>query len=81
MLFRSYLSKWTEARGYIDLQKDTIKIHIKNKESLRVVESVVYKRFLGFLWKTDKIKERQVSVTSLNPNTEIKDCEYIFIKQ
>lgn len=77
----NYCSKWCEVQGYLDLKKDTVNLRIKNKEELKVVETVQYKRFLGFLWKTSKIKKRQVDVVSLNPNTEIMSCEYISIKK
>ena len=76
-----YKSKWTDVKGCIDLKQDTVKLQINNRESLKVVETVTYKRFLGFLWKTNKVKSRQVDVVSENPNTEIMNCEYISIKQ
>ena len=76
-----YKSKWTDVRGCIDLKKDTVNLQINNREALKVVETVTYKRFLGFLWKTSKVKSRQVDVVSENPNTEIMNCEYISIKQ
>lgn len=76
-----YKSKWTDVSGCIDLKHDSINLQIKNRESLKVVETVTYKRFLGFLWKTSKVKNRQVDVVSENPNTKIMNCEYISIKQ
>ena len=77
----SYKSKWTDISGCISLRHDNIDIQIKNRESLKIVETVSYKRFLGFLWKTSKVKSRQVDIVSENPNTEITNCEYISIKQ
>lgn len=76
-----YKSKWTDVKGCIDLKKDTVNLQINNREALKVVETVTYKRFLGFLWKTNKVKSRQVDVVSENPNTEIMNCEYISIEQ
>lgn len=76
-----YKSKWTDVNGCVDLRRDTVKLQINNRESLKVVETITYKRFLGFLWKTNKVKSRQVDVVSENPNTEIMNCEYISIKQ
>lgn len=76
-----YKSKWTDVKGCIDLRRDTVELQIKNRESLKVVETVTYKRFLGFLWKTSKVKSRQIDVVSENPNTEIMNCECISIKQ
>lgn len=76
-----YKSKWADVKGCVDLRRDTVELQINNRESLKVVETVTYKRFLGFLWKTSKVKSRQVDVISENPNTEITNCEYISIKQ
>ena len=76
-----YKSKWTDVKGCVDLRRDTVELQINNRESLKVVEAVTYKRFLGFLWKTSKVKSRQVDIVSENPNTEIMNCEYISIKR
>ena len=76
-----YKSKWTDVNGCIDLRRDTVELQINNRESLKVVETITYKRFLGFLWKTNKVKNRQVDVVSENPNTKIINCEYISIKR
>lgn len=54
---------------------------LRNRDSLVVAETVTYKRFLGFLWKTKKIQNRQVDVLSKNPHTEIKGVEHILISQ
>lgn len=76
-----YKSKWTDVSGCIDLKRDSINLQIKNRESLKIVETVIYKRFLGFLWKTNKIKDRQVDVVSENPNTTITNLDYVSIKR
>ena len=76
-----YKSKWTDVSGCIDLKCDSINLQIKNRESLKIVETVVYKRFLGFLWKTNKVKDRQVDVVSENPNTTIANLDYVSIKR
>ena len=76
-----YKSKWTDVSGCIDLKHDNINLQIKNRESLKIVETVVYKRFLGFLWKTNKVKDRQVDVVSENPNTTITNLDYVSIKR
>lgn len=76
----NYKSKWTDVSGCIDIKHDSINLQIKNRESLKIVETVIYKRFLGFLWKTNKIKDRRVDVVSENPNTTITNLDYISIK-
>ena len=76
-----YRSKWTDIKGCVDLKTDSLALQIKNRESLVIAETVTYKRFLGFLWKTKKIKSRQISIVSLNPNTQIINCEYTHIKE
>jgi hypothetical protein len=52
-----------------------------NRDSLLIVETVQYKRWLGFLWKTKKIKNRGIDVISRNPHTKIMGVEYIEIEK
>lgn len=52
-----------------------------SRDSLLVSESVRYKRFLGFLWKTKRIKDREMGVLSRNPHTTIQGCEFITIER
>jgi hypothetical protein len=52
-----------------------------NRDSLLIAETVQYRRWLGFLWKTKKIKNRKVDVISKNPNTEILGFEFITIEK
>lgn len=75
----NYKSKWADVAGCIDLKRDTAELQISNRESLKIVETVKYKRFLGFLWKTNKVKSRQVDVVSQNPATSIVNVDYISI--
>ena len=72
-----YTSKWVDVDGLLD--GDSLKLNIRNREELTIVESVEYKRFLGFLWKTSKVKRRDVDVVSKNPHTEIVDVDYVSI--
>jgi hypothetical protein len=52
-----------------------------SRDSLLITETVKYKRFLGFLWKTKKIKNKEIDVVSKNPHTQIMGVEYIQIKK
>lgn len=52
-----------------------------NRDSLFIVETVQYKRWLGFLWKTKKIKNRQIDVVSKNPATKILGVEFVTIEK
>lgn len=76
-----YKSKWTDVSGCVDLKYDSVNVQIRNRESIKIVETVKYKRFLGFLWKTNKIKDRQVDVVSENPNTKITNLDYVTIEK
>lgn len=51
------------------------------RDSLMLVETVQYKRFLGFLWKTKQIKNRELDCVSKNPHTTIMGCEHIVIEK
>ena len=52
-----------------------------NRDSLLIVETVQYKRFWGFLWKTKKIKNREIDVVSKNPETRILGVEFVTIEK
>ena len=75
----NYDSKWTSVHGY--LANDTISLNIVNREELLIAESFVKKRFIGIklpIWLFG-YKTKSVDVISKNPNTEIKNLEYIQI--
>lgn len=71
---------WFELHGCAKLDGQFTGTHI-NRDSLLIVETVQYKRFLGFLWKTKKIKNREIDVISRNPHTKIMGVEYIEIEK
>lgn len=75
----NYYSTWADVAGCIN--NDTIELQIANRESLKIIETIKYKRFLGFLWKTNKIKSRHVDIVSENPYTKIISIEAINIEQ
>lgn len=51
------------------------------RDSLTIVETVRYRRFLGFLWKTKSVKHRTVDVVNKCPYTQITGLESIVIEQ
>lgn len=63
------------------LTKDEFTGTLQNRDSLLLAETVKYKRFLGFLWKTKKVKDRQLDIVSKNPHTEIMGIEHIVIEK
>ena len=54
---------------------------LSNRDSLILAETVKYHRFLGFLWKTKRVDERQAQVVSRNPHTEILGVEHVVIER
>lgn len=58
---------------------DTFVGDVSVTDSLYVFETVEYKRFLGFLWKTKKIKNRKFDIMSKNKNTHISGFEVVTI--
>jgi hypothetical protein len=71
---------WFELHGCAKPDGQFTGTHI-NRDSLLIVETVQYKRWLGFLWKTKKIKNREIDVVSRNPHTKIMGVEYIEIEK
>ena len=71
---------WFELHGCATPDGQFTGTHI-NRDSLLIVETVQYKRWLGFLWKTKKIKNRQIDVVSKNPTTKILGVEFVTIEK
>jgi hypothetical protein len=71
---------WFELHGCATSDGQFTGTHI-NRDSLLIVETVQYKRFLGFLWKTKKIKNREIDVVSKNPATKIMGVEFVTIEK
>ena len=71
---------WVELHGCATPDGQFTGTHI-NRDSLLIAETVQYKRFLGFLWKTKKIKNRQIDVVSKNPATKILGVEFVTIEK
>lgn len=71
---------WFELHGCAHPDNTFTGTHI-NRDSLLIAETVKYKRFLGFLWKTKKIKNREIDVVSKNPATHILGVEFVTIEK
>ena len=52
-----------------------------NRDSLLIAETVQYKRFWGFLWKTRKIKNREIEDPTTYPPTRILGVEFVSIEK
>lgn len=71
--------RWFEMHGCID--NGYFIGYYQAKDSIILIEAVQRARFLGFLWKTRKIKKREFSIISKNPHTKIEGFEVIRIKK
>lgn len=74
----------------VDIEQPYISLHgcvegsqfagsIEVRDSLTIVESVRYKRFLGFLWRTKKVRDRRWEIVSRNPDVRITGFEVVSI--
>ena len=73
------VDEWFELHGCAKPDGSFTGTHI-NRDSLLIAATVKYKRFLGFLWKTRKVRSRKIDAVSKNPNTDILGVEYIEIE-
>ena len=71
---------WFSLKGCED-EKGQFNGEYVSRDSLIIVATVQYKRFLNFLWKTNKVKNREVDIVSKNPHTKITGFEYIEIEK
>lgn len=69
--------KWFDLIGCSD-SHNNFKGKLETRDSLKIINYVKQKRFLGFLWHYGK-KENKLDVLSKNPNTSIEGVEYIEI--
>lgn len=74
-----YSDKWVDLDGCII--NNAFSGKIITRDSLLIAETVQYKRFWGFLWKTRKIKNREIDVVSKNPATRILGVEFVTIEK
>ena len=70
---------WFDFSGV--LTRDEFTGKLEHRDSLLLVETVQYKLFLGFLWRTNKVKNRQLDCVSKSPHNSIKGLEYVVIEK
>lgn len=72
-------NQWFDLKGCVS--NGEFRGEYESRESLLIAMTVQYKRFLGFLWKTNKVKNRKVDIISRNPNTKIVGFEIVEIEK
>jgi hypothetical protein len=75
-----YKDPWLDFEGCID-GENRFTGRIESRDSLLYVEHVIRARFLGFLWKTRRVKERKQEIVSRNPHTVIRSAEFVTIRK
>lgn len=73
-----YNDTWLRVSGCV--QGGEFSGDIESTDTLLIATTVKYKRFLGFLWKTSKIKDKRTDIVSKNPHTHISGLEHIIIE-
>ena len=63
------------------LTKNEFTGKLEHRDSLLLVETVRYKRFLGFLWRTNKVKDRQLDCVTKSPHNSIVGLEHVVIEK
>lgn len=74
----SWSDPWVSVDGMI--VKDSVDLTVNSTDSLVIGVTTEYKRFLGFLWRTKKIKSQKVYAISKNPHTTITNVECVNIR-
>lgn len=70
---------WYDFYGYVT--DSTFDGKMSSRDSITVVEGVEYARFLGFLWRTKRVKSRTIEVLNKNPHSTVENTEFITIKR
>lgn len=82
-VYKAQVFNWSDPWMKVDgvLVNHEANIKVQSSDSLVVSVVTEHKRFLGFLWKTSKIKSQSVYVVAKNPHTELKDVECIIVRE
>lgn len=71
--------EWYDFDGL--LTQDEFTGTMVSRDSLLLAETVKYRRFLGFLWKTRRVQDRELECLSRNPHTIILGLEHVVIEK
>lgn len=77
----NYKSVWIDIDGC--MHKDSVNLQVKNREKLKVIESLEKKKFWFMklpIWLFG-YKNKQLDIISLNPNTTVTNVEYISVRK
>ncbi len=69
---------WYDFQGVYD--DNEFRGRLAARDSILIVETIQRKRFLGFLWKTNRIKNWQIDVTNRNPHSILQGYEHIILE-
>lgn len=72
--------KWFDLKGCIRDNNKFSGVYV-GRDSLLIAATTKYKRFLGFLWYTNKIKDRKIDIVSKNKSTQIIGFEFVEIEK
>ena len=75
-----YSDEWVNFSCCI-FEDNSYNADIASRDRITYVEHVKYARFLGFLWRTKRIKSRDQSIVNHNPYTKISDAEFITLQK
>lgn len=75
-----YRDEWLDFVGCFD-RAWNFTGNISERVAITIVESWEAKRFLGFLWKTNRVKRRELDAVTKNPRTDITELEFISIRK
>lgn len=76
----SYHDKYLDM-GFILNEDGSFDGRVETRDKITMIEEVEYRRFLGFLWRTGKVKNASLTAVSDNPYTRVTGAEYIKIRR
>lgn len=74
-------TRWVDLSGCLNTRDNSFDYRIETRDAIKVVSTVKYKRFLGFLWFTGRVKSREVHAVSQRPNSTIEEVEWVEIRR